>query len=341
MSESWTYAKAGVDLDKHRKMHEIAHEIIRRLSEELNIQVSGISTYASSIKIGNVELCLQADGVGTKVIILEKMNKLWVAGWDALAMNLNDICVEGFRPLAASLYIALPKSDEESFKQIMDGAYRASIVGKCVITSGETAIMTDVLNSVDICCFMIGLRQYNPSSIEVDDVVIGIESNGIHANGLTLARKVLLQKFSLETYIDELGRTLGEELSRETYIYSELVLELYSKGLIKRAAHITGGAYSKLRRLIQDSKYDIVIDNLPEPMPIFKLIQKIGNVSMYEMYRVFNMGIGMVLIASKENVEEIFKICKRYNYKAYIVGRVERGDGNIIVRAYNGEIVKY
>ncbi len=339
--ETWTYAKAGVDLEKHRKMHEIAHEIIRKLSEELNIEITGLHTYASSFKLGNMEVCIHADGVGTKVMILEKTGKLWVAGWDSMAMNLNDICTEGFRPIVASTYIALPSSDEDLFKQIMDGIYRAAIIGKCVVVGGETAILTDVLNSIDVCCFVLGLRQYYPRELSSNDVVIGIESNGIHANGLTLARKVLLTKYSIDTHIDRLGKTIGEELSRETYIYSELVLELYSRGLIKRAAHITGGAYTKLKRLVTDRKYDIVIDSLPEPPEIFKLIKEEGNISMYEMYRVFNMGIGMILITEKENVDQVLSICNQYNFKAHVVGSVKEGSGNIIVRAYSGEILRY
>lgn len=340
MSESWTYAKAGVDLSKHRSMHEIAHQIIRELSKRLGVEISGLGGYASSIKIGNFELCLHADGVGTKVIILEKMRRLWVAGWDALAMNLNDIAVDGFQPFAASIYIALPSSDEETFKNIMDGVYKAALKGRCIIVGGETAIMPDVVTYPDVCCFMIGVRKYVPQKPSPGDIVIGIESNGIHANGLTLARKVLLSKYDLQTYINELGKTIGEELSRETYIYSELILELYEKNLIKCAAHVTGGAYTKLKRIITD-KLDMILENLPDPPQIFKIIQKEGKVPIEEMYRVFNMGIGMVLVAEPEISGEILRTCQEHGYRAHIIGKIVEGSGKIKVRTYTGEVVEY
>ncbi len=340
MSESWTYAKAGVDLSKHRSMHEIAHEIIRELANKLGVEVTGLGGYASSIKIGNVELCLHADGVGTKVIILEKMGKLWVAGWDAMAMNLNDIAVDGFQPIAASVYIALPSSNEEAFRDIMNGVYKAALKGKCIIVGGETAIMPDVVTYPDVCCFIIGARKYVPKRPSPGDIVIGIESNGIHANGLTLARKVLLSKYDLKTYINELGKTIGEELSRETYIYSELILELYEKNLIKCAAHVTGGAYTKLRRIITENT-DMILENLPDPPPIFKLIQKEGKVPIDEMYRVFNMGIGMVLIAEPEISGEIIELCQKHGYRAQVIGKIVNGSGKIVVKTYLGDVVTY
>ncbi len=340
MVETWTYAKAGVDLSKHRSMHEIAHEIIRQLSARLGVEVSGIERYASSIKIGDTELCLHADGVGTKVIVLEKTGRLWVAGWDALAMNLNDISVDGYQPVAASLYIALPSSDEKAFKEIMEGVYRAAIYGKCIIVGGETAIMPDVVSSPDICCFMIGIKKHNTEHPCPGDVVVGLESNGIHANGLTLARKVLLSKYSIDTYINELGRTIGEELSRETYIYSEIILRLYEKRLIRCAAHVTGGAYTKLRRILTKN-VDIVLDNLPDPPYIFKLIQKEGNVPLEEMYRVFNMGIGAIVVGPPENVNKILETCREMENRAHVIGKIVEGSGKIIIRTYTGEIIEY
>ncbi|NPA23039.1 MAG: phosphoribosylformylglycinamidine cyclo-ligase [Crenarchaeota archaeon] len=340
MAEPWTYAKAGVDLAKHRQMHEIAHEIIRQLSQRLGIEVSGIERYASSIKLGDHEICLHADGVGTKVIVLQMTGKLWVAGWDALAMNLNDVAVDGFQPVAASMYIALPSSDDEKFRDIMEGAYKAALHGRCLIIGGETAIMPDVVSYPDICCFVIGLRRHVPEAPQPGDVVIGLESNGIHANGLSLARKVLLSKYSADTYIEELGRTIGEELSRETYIYSELILSLYERRLIRCAAHVTGGAFTKLKRVI-GKNMNLILDNLPDPPQIFKLIQREGNVPMEEMYRVFNMGIGTVVICPRESSNEIIRVCRDSGYNAQIIGKVTEGNGKVVIRAYTGSEIEY
>ncbi|NPA69906.1 MAG: phosphoribosylformylglycinamidine cyclo-ligase, partial [Crenarchaeota archaeon] len=152
--------------------------------------------------------------------------------------------------------------------------------------------------------------------------------------------KVLLSKYDLQTYINELGKTIGEELSRETYIYSELILELYEKKLIKCAAHVTGGAYTKLKRIITD-KLDMILENLPDPPQIFKIIQKEGKVPIEEMYRVFNMGIGMVLVAEPEISGEILRTCQEHGYRAHIIGKIVEGSGKIKVRTYTGEVVEY
>ncbi|NPB01228.1 MAG: phosphoribosylformylglycinamidine cyclo-ligase, partial [Crenarchaeota archaeon] len=152
--------------------------------------------------------------------------------------------------------------------------------------------------------------------------------------------KVLLSKYDLQTYINELGKTIGEELSRETYIYSELILELYEKKLIKCAAHITGGAYTKLKRIITEN-LDMILDDLPDPPPIFKIIQKEGKVPIDEMYRVFNMGIGMVLVAEPEISGEIVKTCQAHGYRAHIIGKIVDGSGKIRVRTYLGDFIEY
>jgi len=344
MSEKWTYAKAGVDLSKHRRMHSIAHELIRRLAEKAGLEISDLDGYAPYVKLGELEIALHADGVGTKVIVLQQVGKLHVAGWDAMAMNLNDVVCSGFRPLLASVYIALPESNEEMFSQIMTGVYKAAETSSVLVISGETAILPDVLAYPDVCCFLLAKREYKPQPVHVGDVLIGVESNGLHANGYTLARKVLLQKYRLDQFIDELGTTLGEELSRETYIYSNLVLDLYSRGLIKAAAHITGGAFTKLRRLVKLAveNVDFILDSLPEPKSIFRLIQREGNIDDEEMYRVFNMGIGLVLVVEKDNVDLVFSVCKKHGFKAHIIGKVERGNGNIKIKVpYSGRTITY
>ncbi len=339
-SQGWTYAKAGVDLSKHRKMHMSAHELILRLSQETGVEVQGLDEYAPYVKIGDLEVCLHVDGVGTKTLILDRLNRLNVAGWDAVAMNVNDIVCDGFKPYVASLYVSLPESNEEKFSQIMQGVYEAARFSKICIVGGETAIMPDLVTGPDVCCFLIGLRMHRPVTPSIGDVLVGVESNGVHANGYTLIRKAILTKYSLDEYIPELGTTLGEELSRPTYIYSNLTLELYEKELIKCAAHITGGAFTKLRRILRKvgRGADIVLDSLPEPKPIFRFVQREANVSLEEMYRVFNMGIGMVYVTSREHVDEVVKTCRRHGFNAYVIGRISEGEGRVKIVTREGSI---
>ncbi len=345
MTEGWTYARAGVDLDKHRRMHSIAHELIRKLSQSLGMEIHELEGYASYVKLGDLEITLHADGVGTKIIVLQQTGKLHVAGWDAMAMNLNDVVCSGFRPLLASVYVALPESNEDIFNEIMMGVYRAAEISRVLIVGGETAILPDVLLYPDVCCFLLAKREYRPQNIQEGDVIIGVESNGLHANGYTLARKVLLQKYKLDQFIDELGTTLGEELSKETHIYSNLVLDLYSRGLIRVAAHITGGAFTKLKRLTKllgNNKIDIVLDSLPEPKPIFKLIQHEGKISDEEMYRVFNMGIGLTLVVDKAWVDNVLALCEKHGFRAWTIGRVEKGEGKVRLRVpLSGKVLVY
>ncbi len=339
-SQEWTYAKAGVDLTKHRRMHASAHELILRLAQEVGVEIQGLDEYAPYVKIGDLEICLHVDGVGTKTMILDHLNKLEVAGWDAVAMNVNDIACDGFRPYAASVYVSLPESNEEKFNRIMQGVYEAAKFSRFCIVGGETAIMPDLVTGPDVCCFLIGIRAHRPTAPSIGDVIVGVESNGVHANGYTLIRRAILTKHSLDKYIPELGATLGEELSKPTYIYSNLTLELYEKRLVKCAAHITGGAYTKLRRILKKvkEKADILLDSLPEPKPIFKFIQREANVPLDEMYRVFNMGIGMVYVTSRENAEEVVKVCKRHGFNAHVIGKICEGEGKIRIITKEGSI---
>ena len=338
MSEAWTYAKAGIDLNKHREMHKIAHNIIEELSKKFGIEVYGLKSYTPYVKIGNFEICIHSDGVGTKSIIAENCCKEDVIGWDCVAMNVNDIVVDGFKPLLLSTYVALPEDNVEKFRKIMNGIEKACNYSKMILIGGETAIMPDLLNYVDISCFVLGLRIANPKEVNVNDIVIGIESSGVHANGYTLIRKAVLSKYNLNQYVDELNCTLCEELTKPTHIYSNLILELYEKKLIKKAAHITGGAFTKIKRVL-DSGLNIVVDSLPEIPKIFNFIQKVGNVPIEEMFRVFNMGIGMIVITKPENIDEVLKICKYHGFNAWIIGKVIEGSGNIVIRFKNSEIV--
>lgn len=336
MSEFWTYAKAGVDLDKHREMHKQAHEVISRVLKVMHIELEH-GFYSNFVRLGNYRITLHSDGVGTKSIIAQEMNRLDVAGWDAVAMNVNDVVVDGAKPLVLVDYLALPKSDPELVRQVLKGIEDACRYANVLLLGGETAIMPDLVNYVDVSCTVLAVKLFNTEEPTKNDIVIGVESSGLHANGYTLVRKSLLSKYSLSDYIPEIEDFLGNALLKPTIIYSNLILELYERKLIKVAAHITGGAYTKLKRILP-SDLDIIIEP-PEPPRIFKFIQKVGNIDDYEMYRVFNMGIGMIVITSEDNTDHTVKVIERNNLKAFTLGKILEGSGKVRIKLKDRELV--
>ena len=339
MSEVWTYKKAGIDLSKHKLMHERALNAIKELAKKLSINVKDLSGYASSITYKDKEIVLHVDGVGTKTLVLQKLNKLEVIGWDCVAMNVNDVVCVGAKPLALLDYIVLPESNEEVFNRVISGIIEASRMSNVAIVGGETAIMPDLVSGVDAACFVMAERLYDIPKRDLDGhVAIGIESWGLHANGYTLLRKIVESK--LGSYNVRLeGIDVSEEVSKPTAIYSNLILDALSKGLISSATHITGGAFTKLRRILNNS-FDITL-KMPEPKPIFKLIAKLGNVPLSEMYRVFNMGIGIVVTTPGDCVEEFMSLTSKYGLKSWVLGDVRLGKGKIYIKTFTGDMIEY
>jgi len=339
VSEVWTYKKAGIDLSKHKLMHERALNAIKELAKKLSINVKDLSGYASSIIYKDREIVLHADGVGTKTLVLQRLNKLEVIGWDCVAMNVNDVVCVGAKPLALLDYIVLPESNEEIFNRVINGVIEASRVSNVAIVGGETAIMSDLVNGVDAACFVMAERLYDIPKRDLNGhVVIGIESWGLHANGYTLLRKIIESK--LGSYSMKLeGIDVGEEVSKPTAIYSNLILNALSRGLISSATHITGGAFTKLKRIL-NSSFDIIL-KMPEPKPIFKLITKLGNVPPTEMYRVFNMGVGMVVTAPKDCIEEFMNLTSKYGFKSWVLGNIRSGKGKIYIKTFTGDVIEY
>jgi phosphoribosylformylglycinamidine cyclo-ligase len=250
--------------------------------------------YAGLIDIGHgCALALHTDGVGTKTLVAEACHKYDTIGIDCVAMNVNDVICLGAEPLALVNYLALEKARPELVKQVMRGLQRGAQEAGAAIVSGETAIMPDVVKGFDLAAMVIGLvrkdRLITGEKMKPGDVLFGLHSSGVHSNGLTLARKVLLTK--------RVDRVVLQELLRPTRIYVKPILKLLrSRVEIHGLAHITGGAYSKLKRISLQARVGFVLDNLPEPHSIFRQIQSTGHISDREMYRTFNMGIGFVVV---------------------------------------------
>lgn len=329
-----TYAGAGVDTKKE----DLAMKLIMPLFEETFKNRKGligesllrINHYAAIIKITDkMAVAFKIDGVGTKTYIAQYMDKYDTVGIDCVAMNVNDIICTGTEPTSILDYLAIQKSDPDFVYEIAKGLKKGADMAKVSIVGGETAILPEMINGVrpnrgfDLAG--AGLGTINPSDIidgskiKEGDSLIGISSSGIHSNGFTLARNILLKRFSVSDYIDELGRTLGEELLEPTYIYVDEIMDMKNSGLeLKSVAHITSDGLLNLLRIGENIGYRIT--HLPEPQSIYKLIQKYGDITNQEMYQVYNMGIGMCVVVPPEQRESALQTAEKYGKKAFVLG---------------------
>lgn len=288
--------------------------------------------FANVLDIGNnMGIAISTDGVGTKTIIAQMMDKYDTIGIDCVAMNVNDVVCVGAKPISMVDYIAVQKLDPNFLGEIGKGLYEGAKIAQISIPAGELAQIKEMLKSeregfgFDLVGTCVGVVDLDKIIIGKDinegDILIGLKSNGIHSNGLTLARKVLFEKgsFKIDSYVYELGKTIGEELLEPTHIYVPEIMEMLKANLkIKVLAHITSDGFLNLTRIKSD--YGYIIDHLPEPHPIFDLIQKVGEISTKEMFRVFNMGIGFCIVVPEGEVKKVFDICKKFRIDCYKMG---------------------
>jgi len=333
-----TYKKAGVDIEKE----ELAvGKLISVISETLHYRKSigrcltEFGHFAAVVEINNIGIALKTDGVGTKVFIAQLLDKYDTIGIDCVAMNVNDLICTGAEPISFVDYVAVQDPNPHIFEEIGKGLKKGAKIAKVNIVGGETALLREMIKGMrrnkgfDLVGMAIGIVQpdkiINGSNLREGDVLIGISSSGIHSNGLTLARKVLLReaRLNLNDYFDELGRTLGEELLEPTYIYVQEVLEILESNLnIKVLAHITSRGFLNLLRVGGNFGYEIT--SLPDPPPIFKMIQRYGNITDEEMYHVFNMGIGFCIVLDKSDVDSAMQIIEKHGKKVHVLGYAVR-----------------
>jgi phosphoribosylformylglycinamidine cyclo-ligase len=266
--------------------------------------------FANVVDIGGgMGMAISTDGVGTKLLVAEMLNKYDTVGIDCIAMNVNDILCVGARPITLVDYIAVEKVDAAVLTGVADGLLRGAEQAGISIPGGELAQVREMVRGIrpgsgfDIVGTAVGLLPLDRVIVGDDlndgDVVIGLASAGIHSNGLTLARRALFDAagHAPDSHVDELGRSVGEELLEPTRIYVRQVLPLLEDAIdVKALAHITGNGLLNLLRVEADVGFEIT--DMPEPQPIFRLIQKAANVDDAEMYRVFNMGIGFCVVTS-------------------------------------------
>ena len=335
-----TYRDAGVDVGRIRTAQKSIGEIISATHKMLATGrvVSGFGHYAGLIKLGSELLALHSDGVGTKVLVAQLMNKFDTVGIDCVAMNVNDIICVGAQPVGFIDYIALRQPNEGLLQEIAKGLVEGAKQSQMAIVGGETAVLPDVIageeNAFDLAGMVMGVVKGKPilgGAIKPGDVILGVESSGLHSNGYTLARKVLLSKYSVDDNAEHLVQTVGEELLIPTRIYVRPVMEILKKKIVVHGlANVTGGAFTKLPRLNTKVKYDL--DGLPAPTGIFRQIQLDGGIDSKEMYRTFNMGVGFCVIAPKAIADDIIGIFAKYKMRCKTVGRIEKGRGEVTAR---------
>jgi phosphoribosylformylglycinamidine cyclo-ligase len=330
-----TYQQAGVDTDQASSSLKRLLYWVRQthaLRQDAGAVCLPIGYYANVIDIGHgTGLAISTDGVGSKLLVAQLMDKYDTVGIDCVAMNANDILCVGARPLSMVDYLAVQTPETRLLEELGKGLYEGAKQANITIAGGELAQIGEMIKGMregyafDLAATCVGTvaldRILVGQDIRHGDGLIGLASTGIHSNGLTLARRVLLEQAGLRVhqYIPELGRPLGEELLTPTRIYVREVGAMLDAGLpIKALLHITGDGLLNLRRI--QAAMGFVIEQLPEPQSIFRLIQARGQVSEAEMYQVFNMGIGFAVVTAPAAIEQVCTIARQYGVIAYKVG---------------------
>jgi phosphoribosylformylglycinamidine cyclo-ligase len=263
-------------------------------------------------------------------------------------MNVNDIICVGSEPISMLDYLAVQKVDPKIFEEIGKGLYKGAKLANINIPGGEVAQIKEMVkgyredSGIDIAGTCVGIVPLDKiiigQNIEEGDVIIGLRSSGIHSNGLTLARNVLLNKmgFKVNKYFPELKRTLGEELLEPTHIYVPEIMEILRSGInVKALSNITGDGLTNITR-VDKKDISFMIDHLPEPHPIFKLIQRSGKISDEEMYQTFNMGTGFCVITAKNDVKKCMEILKKHKVESHVIGyTVKDKKKRVFIKALN------
>jgi len=334
-----SYKEAGVDISTA----DYAKSLIKkRVRETFNTNVLvDVGLFGGILSINELKsykhpaLVLSMDGVGTKTMIASMVNKWDTVGIDIVNHSINDILVQGAKPLYFLDYIASDKLSPEIVEQIVKGLSIACKKLGIVLIGGETAQMPSVYskNEYDIVGCIGGVVEkseiINGSKIKDGDVVIGLASSGLHTNGYSLARYILFEKNKLKAgdYRKELNETIGSALLEPHREYASVILPLLNKIEIKGMAHITGGGfYDNIPRIIPQGLGVEIYKNSWQVLPIFSLIKKLGSIDDKEMHHVFNMGIGLAIIVDRKVSEKVLALLKK-DVNSYIIGRVVKGNG--------------
>lgn len=283
------------------------------------------------------------DGVGTKIKLAFLMDRHDTVGIDCVAMCVNDVICAGARPLFFLDYIACGKNVPEKIAEIVKGVSEGCVQAGCALIGGETAEHPGMMpeDEYDLAGFTVGLADeekiIDKASVKEGDVIIGMASSGVHSNGFSLVRRVFdIGNCDLNAYTEELGKPLGETLLTPTVIYVKPVLKLLEEVNVHSFAHITGGGFHEnLPRAFGDAYSAEITEGSWDIPPIFRLIQKKGNISDHDMFNTFNMGIGMCAVVAPEDAEKTVEILNANGVKAYAIGRIIPGDHSVVFKKEN------
>lgn len=333
------YKKAGVDIEAGYKSVELMKEHIKKtMRSEVLTNIGGFSGAFSMDSFKNMEhptLVSGTDGVGTKLKLAFILDKHDTVGIDCVAMCVNDIACAGGEPLFFLDYIACGKNYPEKIATIVSGVAEGCAQSSAALIGGETAEMPGFYpeEEYDLAGFAVGVVDQKDlitgKDIKPGDTLVGIASSGVHSNGFSLVRSVFkMDKETLNTYHEELGKTLGEALIAPTKIYVKTMRSIKEAGVrVKGCSHITGGGfYENVPRMLPDGvKAVIKKDSYPVP-PIFRMLEKEGDIEEKIMYNTFNMGIGLVLAVDPADVEKTMEAVRAAGETPYVIGQVEAGE---------------
>ena len=333
------YKNAGVDIEAGYKSVELMKEHIKKtMRSEVLTNIGGFSGAFSMEKFKDMEkptLVSGTDGVGTKLKLAFIMDKHDTVGIDCVAMCVNDIACAGGEPLFFLDYIACGKNYPEKIAEIVKGVATGCEMSSAALIGGETAEMPGFYpeDEYDLAGFAVGVVDEKDlitgKDLKAGDVLVGMASSGVHSNGFSLVRKVFdMTKESLDTYYDELGKTLGEALIAPTKIYVKALRSVKEAGVrVKACSHITGGGfYENVPRMLNDDVCAVIEkDSYPIP-PIFKLMAEKGQIEETMMYNTYNMGIGMIMAVDPADVDKTVEAVKAAGETPYVIGKIEAGE---------------
>jgi len=334
MNKSLTYADAGVNIDKANDLVDTIKNIAGKTSTPGVIgQIGGFGGLFSLDlnKFKQPVLVSSTDGVGTKLKIAFMLDKHDTIGIDLVAMCVNDISVQGAKPLFFLDYLSMGKLETKTASSIIKGIAKGCKEAECALIGGETAEMPGLYkqNEYDLAGFTVGLVEkekiIDGSTINAGDIIIGVASSGLHSNGYSLVNKVCFEilKHDIDSYIKDIGKTIGEELLTPTYIYSKLIQKIIKTTPIKGIAHITGGGITdNICRIIPENCTAAIHKNSWEIPHIFKYIQQAGNIKDSEMMRTFNNGIGLAIVVAKKEVQQTLNQIEMLDKKAFVIGKI-------------------
>lgn len=343
MSEA--YKQAGVDIDAgNEAVERMKKHVKRTFRPEVLTDLGGFGALfrLDTSKYEKPVLVSGTDGVGTKLKLAFAMDKHDTIGIDAVAMCVNDVVVQGAEPLFFLDYLAVDKVIPEKIEAIVKGIADGCSQAGCSLIGGETAEMPGMYaaGEYDIAGFTVGVveesKMITGAGVAPGDVLIGLASSGVHSNGFSLVRKVLLadKGMSLHAHVDALGKTLGEELLTPTRIYVKQVLSVLERHEVKALAHITGGGFTEnIPRVLPEGTQAVIEVGSWPVLPIFQLVQEAGGISAPDMYKTFNMGIGMVLVVKPEEADGVMAQLRALGEQPYRIGSIRAGERKVV---YNG-----